>query len=62
MLAELQTDPVTAGRMEELADKANEGLLTESESREYESWVRAGSLISILQAKARHYLRNTAKP
>ena len=59
-LINLQSDAATEARMEELADKANEGSLTETERREYESWVRAGTFMSLLQAKARLYLKRTA--
>jgi DNA-binding transcriptional MocR family regulator len=46
--------------MEELAEKANEGTLTPEERRVYETWVRAGAFISLLQAKARLYRRKLA--
>jgi hypothetical protein len=62
MLVELRTDPETEARMEILAGKANEGTLSVEERREYESWVRAGSMMSILQAKARLYLKRLAQP
>jgi hypothetical protein len=42
-------------RMQELAGKANQGTLNPDEHREYETWVRAGAFISLLQAKARLY-------
>ena len=57
MLADLQADPDAQARMEILAKKANEGTLSAEERREYESWVRAGTMISLLQAKARLYLK-----
>ncbi|SKB07133.1 hypothetical protein SAMN02745166_04626 [Prosthecobacter debontii] len=60
ILADLRSDEETQARMEELASKSNEGTLNAEEAREYESWVRAGTLISILQAKARLYLKKTA--
>ena len=44
--------------MEVFAEKANEGTLTPEEHRQYESWVRAGTLMSMLKAKARLYLKN----
>ena len=43
--------------MEQLAAGANEGTLTETERREYETCVRAGSVLSILQAKARLFMK-----
>jgi len=43
-------------RIAELAEKCNEGLLTPGERAEYESYVHAVDLISVLQAKARIWL------
>lgn len=62
MLSELHAEPEVEARMEVLADKANEGLLSAEERREYESWVRAGTMLSILQAKARLYLKRLGDP
>jgi hypothetical protein len=45
--------------MDALAQKANEGTLTPEERRSYESWVRAGTLMSLLKAKARLYLKQS---
>lgn len=43
-------------RIEELAEKANEGLLTDEECLEYEGYVEANSFMAVLQAKARRLL------
>lgn len=43
-------------RIEELAEKANEGELTDEERAEYEGYVEANSFIAVLQAKARRLL------
>ena len=43
-------------RIEELAEKANEGELTHEERAEYEGYVEANSFIAVLQAKARRLL------
>ena len=43
-------------RISELAEKCNEGLLTPAERAEYESYVSAVDLVSVLQAKARLWL------
>ena len=59
-LAGLREDEATAARMAELAAKANEGHLTDVERREYESRVRAGTVLSLLQAKARLFLKRNA--
>jgi hypothetical protein len=57
-LAGLKEDPATKARTAELAEKANEGALNEAERREYEARVRAGSVFSLLQAKARLFLKS----
>ena len=56
-LAGLRVDEETNTRMAELAEKANEGARSEIERREYESRVRAGTVLSLLQAKARLFLK-----
>ena len=43
-------------RVEELAEKCDEGQLTAEERNEYEAYVQASTLIGILQAKARRLL------
>lgn len=57
----LRADPDVSTRIQELADKANEGDLTATERAEYESYIRAIDLISILQSKARRFLANMRK-
>jgi hypothetical protein len=51
-LVELRAEPAAVARMEELAQKANEGLLTEGEQSEYESCVMFANFLGILQSKA----------
>ncbi|HRI63687.1 MAG TPA: hypothetical protein PK156_05600 [Polyangium sp.] len=46
-------DEDTQARIDELADKCTEGTLTATERSEYESYVAAIDLVTILQAKAR---------
>ena len=53
---QLRADPHLQARIDALADKSTEGELTEEERSEYETYVRAGNLIAILQAKARKLL------
>jgi hypothetical protein len=55
-LVELQVDPETQARIDELAGKANDGMLFASEKAEYEGYVEAIDVVSILQAKARKVL------
>ena len=53
--------PVNAekmARMEQLAEKANEGLLTSGERGEYEALVYASKIMSILRLKAGAFLAN----
>ena len=59
-LLTLKSGKAEKARMEKLAAKANEGTLNADERREYETWVRAGAFISLLQAKARLYRKRLA--
>ncbi len=52
-LIRLKADVKTQARVDKLARKCNEGELTDEERAEYERYVTAGTLIAILQAKAR---------
>ena len=52
-LIRLKADAPTQARVDELARKCNEDQLTPAERSEYERIVTAGTLIAILQAKAR---------
>lgn len=56
-VAAWRVDPQTQARIDALADKCTEGQLTPEERHEYETYVRAGTLISVLQTKARARLR-----
>lgn len=56
-LVELRADPAAQARIAELAGKCDDGQLSPEERREYETYVHVGSLIAILQAKARLLLR-----
>ena len=55
-LVALRVSEKAQARVEELAEKCNEGQLTSAEQREYEAYVQASTLIGILQAKARRAL------
>jgi hypothetical protein len=52
-LIRLKADARTQARVDELARKCNEGELTLAEREEYQGYVTAGTMIAILQAKAR---------
>ena len=56
-IAEFRGDDCLRARIDELAEKCNEGELTEEERAEYEGYVRANNFVAILQAKARKRLR-----
>jgi len=57
-LVALRADPQLQERLDVLADRCTEGLLTPEEREEYETYVRAIHIIAILQAKARKLLAN----
>jgi hypothetical protein len=61
-VAGLRADPATQVRIDELADKCNEGQLTPEEEAEYTDYVEVIDLIGILQAKARAVLTKHASP
>ena len=46
-------DPQTQARLDELAEKANEGQLTPAETEEYDALILLSDLVAILQARAR---------
>jgi hypothetical protein len=49
-------------RMNLLAEQAREGNLTPAEATELDSYLHVGSLLSILQSKARRRLKDSAPP
>ncbi len=55
-LIELRVDPSVEQRIETLAERANEGLLSAEENAEYEALINAADFISILKIKARRHL------
>ncbi len=52
-VAQLQADSSVQARIDELAEKCNEGTLTHEEEAEYDAYVRAMDMLALLQAKAR---------
>jgi hypothetical protein len=56
----LRADPALQARVDLLANKCNEGLLTPEEREEYETYIRASRFIAILQAKAKRILADQA--
>ena len=59
-IASLRASPTLQARLDDLAQKANEGTLSAAERANYEAFVEAIDLVGILQAKARKILANTA--
>ena len=57
-LVEFRADEETQALVDELADKANEGSLSDQEKAEYRQLIEAFDLITVLQAKARTLLDN----
>ncbi len=55
-LATMRATPAVQARIDDLAEKCNEGELSEVERAEYQAYVEAIDVISILQAKARSAL------
>jgi hypothetical protein len=55
-LVELRAPGEVQARIDELAEKCNEGQLSDEERSEYEDYVRAIHMIGILQKKARKVL------
>jgi hypothetical protein len=58
-VAEFHIDPAAQARIDTLAERANDGLLSEDEQAEYEAFINAGDFISILKLKARRQLNST---
>ena len=56
----LRADEEIQARLDQLAEKATAGTLSEGERAEYAAYVSAIDFISILQAKSRHILTRGA--
>jgi hypothetical protein len=56
-LLEVRTAPAVQERIDFLAERANDGVLTEEERSEYEALINAADLIAILKLKARRQLK-----
>src|SRR5207244_3570582 len=55
-LIALKADNQAQARIDELAERSNEGLLTPEERSEYETLIAAATVVGVLQAKARAVL------
>jgi hypothetical protein len=59
-LVNLRADPSIQARLDELADKNTENRLTPDEREQYDLYLSAISVITVLQSKARMILKATA--
>ena len=57
-VADLRADDAMQGRIDYLAERSNEGMLTAAEQQEYAGYLHAIDVIAVLQAKARSLVRN----
>jgi len=51
-----EIDAALQDRIEELADRCNEGMLTPEERAEYDGYVEGAEILSLLKLKARRLL------
>jgi hypothetical protein len=55
-IAQFRVDSAVEARLDLLAEKANEGALSDAERAEYEAAINAADFISILKLKAQRHL------
>lgn len=60
-LLSIKADRKLQARVTRLAEKCNEGELTDAERREYDLYIMANHFVAILKAKARIRLTRTRK-
>ncbi len=58
----LAIEPEILDRIDELAERCNEGLLTEAERAEYAGYVEGAEILALIKLKARRSLRRCTKP
>jgi hypothetical protein len=56
----LRPDSEVQRRIDDLAERANEGQLSEEERSEYEALIAAATVVGVLQAKARAVLAQSS--
>lgn len=56
-IVDLRIDPKLQSRLDELAEKANQGTLTATERAEYDGYIEELDVIAIFKVKARAALR-----
>ena len=57
-IVSLKADDAVQARVDELAEKANRGTLTDVEGAEYDRYLAAFHFMTVMQAKARRLLRS----
>ena len=57
-ILQVRADDETQQRIDELADKCNEGTMTADERTEYQGYVSWFNFMTLLQAKARTFLKH----
>jgi hypothetical protein len=57
-LAEFRVGPVVEEKIRVLAERANEGLLSEDERAHYEAIINTADIISILKLKTQRHLKS----
>jgi hypothetical protein len=60
-ILELKLDGPTPERLQELADRANEGLLSTEDYAEYETYAQLRGLLALLQSRARLLLADPSR-
>ena len=58
-LLSMQLPVADRNRVDELSARARAGLLTQAEEAELDSYLHIGSLLGVMQARARRLLKNT---
>jgi hypothetical protein len=60
-VAELGADPDVQLRIDDLAEKCNQGTITPEETAEYDAYIRAMDVVAVLQKKARSLLAQSPR-
>lgn len=60
-IIDFRVDPATQARIDDLAEKANSGQLTEAERATYHDYVETFDLVAILKSKARLVLSDNGE-
>jgi hypothetical protein len=60
-VAEFRVDPAVQARIDTLAQRANDGVLSQEERAEYEAFINAADFISIIKLKVRRQLNSNGR-